>query len=66
MKITIRVRVNSADVQQYQARGNTLVLPSSAFSVLEDTTPSDGFEEVTQTAELCGSCKTPWCKGECV
>lgn len=66
MKITIRVRISGQEAQQYHTRGNTLVLPSSAFSVLEDTTPSNGFEEVTQTAELCGSCKTPWCKGECV
>lgn len=66
MKIAIRVRVSSQGVPQYQTRGSTLVLPSSAFSVLEDSTPSNGFEEVTQTALLCAKCKTPWCKGECV
>jgi len=66
MRVTIRVKINNAEVQQYQALGNTLVLPSSAFSVLEDATPSNGFEEVTQTALLCGGCKTPWCKGECI
>ena len=62
MKITIRVRVSGHE----PTPSHTVVLPPSAYSVLEDTTPSNGFEEVTQTAELCGSCKTPWCKGECI
>lgn len=66
MKIVIRVRIGGQETQQLHNRGNTLVLPSSAFSVLEETTQLDDFGEVTHTAELCGTCKTPWCKGECV
>lgn len=62
MRIKIRIRVSGYE----STPSHTVVLPPSAYSVLEDTTPSVDFQEVTQTAELCGTCKTPWCKGECV